>query len=263
MQVGPPRLQIGGVHKLLWGSRRGLRLFFRRMMPSSRRCKGCWAPFEGPFSVPFQIIRIRPSRKNPQLCTMCYEFSPLGGEVATLSVMFVDVRGFTSLSERLPPNEVVARLNRFYKLATRAVVDLDGTVDKMVGDQVMAFFGTPFRADNHPQRAVQAALEIVSGVETMNEDSDSLRVGGGVGTGEAYVGNIAEGEVKDFTVIGDVVNTAARLQGEAQPGEVLLMKETYRQVAGQFPNAPQRTLDLKGKAAPVVAHVLQASSIRR
>lgn len=172
--------------------------------------------------------------------------------------MFVDVRGFTALSERLPPTEVVALLNRFYNLAAKVIFDLDGTLDKMVGDQVMAFFGAPFRPDDHPQRAVAAALKIVDGVEKMPHAAEWLRVGGGIATGEAFMGNVAEGEVRDFTVIGDVVNTAARLQGAAQSGEVLLSEETYRVVAGQFPNAPTRLLELKGKAAPVAAYVLKA-----
>lgn len=176
-----------------------------------------------------------------------------------MSVLFVDVRGFTSLSERLSPTEVVARLNRFYSLAAQTVFNLDGTLDKLVGDQVMAFFGAPFCPDDHPQRAVRAALEIVAGVEAMAQGDDSLLVGGGVGTGEAFMGNVAEGEVRDFTVIGDVVNTTARLQGAAQPGEVLVTEETYQAVATQFPEAPQRTLELRGKAAPVAAWVLRAT----
>ena len=173
--------------------------------------------------------------------------------------MFVDVRGFTELSERLPPTEVVERLNRFYSLSAEVVFDLDGTLDKMVGDQVMAFFGAPFLPKDHAQRAVRAALDIVAGMETMGEVVESLRVGGGVGTGETYVGNVAEGEVRDFTVIGDVVNTAARLQGQALAGEVLIMEETYFPLAAQFPEAPQRTLELKGKESQVVARVLRAS----
>ena len=181
--------------------------------------------------------------------------------MAELSVVFVDVRGFTALCQRLPPTQMVDKLNRFYKLAARVVVDLDGTLDKMVGDQVMAFFGAPFRPDDHPERAVWAALSIVAGVEAMVEDATSLRVGGGVGTGEAFMGNVAEGEIRDFTVIGDVVNTAARLQGAAEPGEVLVMEETYRLLAGEFPNAPQRTIELKGKAEPQSVRVLQTSSM--
>ena len=175
-----------------------------------------------------------------------------------LSVMFVDVRGFTSLSERLPPAEMVERLNRFYRLATRVVLDLDGTLDKLIGDEVMAFFGAPFRAHDHPQRAVRAALDIVAEMEATATGSDPLHVGGGVGTGEALMGNVGGGEVRDFTVIGDVVNTAARLQGTAQPGEVVVMEETYRSVADQFPGAAQRTLELKGKAEPVAARALPA-----
>ena len=177
-----------------------------------------------------------------------------------LSVLFVDVRGFTSLSERLPASEMAAQLNGFYKLATQAVFAQDGTLDKMVGDQVMAFFGAPFRAHDHPQRAVRAALDIVTRVEAMASSSDALHVGGGVGTGEALMGNVGEGEVRDFTIIGDVVNTVARLQGTARAGEVLLMEETYRPVAAQFPDAPQRTVELRGKMAPLEVRVLRASS---
>ena len=153
--------------------------------------------------------------------------------------------------------EVVARLNRFYDLAARVVFELDGTLDKMVGDQVMAFFGAPFRVEDHPRRVVRAARDIVAGVETLVEDRDSLRVGAGVGTGQAFVGNVAEGEMRDFTLIGDVVNTAARLQGESGPGEILVLEETYEHVASEFPDAPQRTMQLKGKAAPVDVRVLR------
>ena len=175
-------------------------------------------------------------------------------------MLFVDVRGFTALSERLPPQEIVRRLNKFYSVAGDAVFDRDGTLDKMVGDQVMAFFGAPFRPDDHPRRAVQTALDIVGAVEEMVEGDESLRVGGGVGTGQMFVGNVAEGEIKDFTVIGDVVNTTARLQQAAEPGEVLVMEETYRHVTSEFPDAPQRTVELKGKSEPETVRVLRTGA---
>ena len=186
--------------------------------------------------------------------------APPGGELAQVSVVFVDVRGFTSLSEQLPPMEVAARLNRFYGLAAQIVFNLDGTLDKMVGDQVMAFFGAPFRSEDHPKRAVQAAVDIVAELERMAEDSSSLRVGGGVATGEVFMGNVGEGEVKDFTVIGDPVNIAARLQEAASPGEVLVAEGTYEWVADQFPDAAHRTLELKGKASEVAIRVLRSST---
>ncbi len=180
--------------------------------------------------------------------------------LAQVSVVFVDVRGFTALSERLQPTTVVARLNRFYSLAARAVFDLDGTLDKMVGDQVMAFFGAPFRPEDHADRAVQAALEIVSGAQSPADGTEGLPVGGGVATGEVFMGNVGEGEVRDFTVIGDTVNTAARLQGLAGPGEVLVTDETYRAASANISSSEERTLELKGKEAPLLAHLLRIES---
>ena len=158
--------------------------------------------------------------------------------------------------------EVAARLNRFYGLAAQAVFELDGTLDKMVGDQVMAFFGAPFRPEDHSQRAVQAAVQIVSSLEREVSDPSSLRVGAGVATGQVFMGNVGEGEIRDFTVIGDPVNTAARLQGAALPGEVLVAEETYESVAPQFPDAPQRTLELKGKSETVATRVLRSGNTK-
>ena len=172
-------------------------------------------------------------------------------------MLFVDVRGFTALSEKLHPATMVARLNRFYSLAARAVFDLDGTLDKMVGDQVMAFFGAPFRPEDHAERAVQAALQIVSSAQDPGEGLEGLPVGGGVASGEVFMGNVGEGEVRDFTVIGDTVNTAARLQASAGAGEVLVTDETYQAVSAKFSSSEERLLELKGKASPVLAHMLK------
>ena len=169
--------------------------------------------------------------------------------------MFVDVRGFTALAEKLTPVEVAQRLSRFYALATASIFDYDGTLDKMVGDQVMAFFGAPLRAKDHPERAVQTALRILREVNNAAE-TERLKVGTGIATGEAFVGNVGEGAVADFTVLGDTVNVAARLQGAAASGEILVTEETYAHVETEFPNAPSRELELKGKSEPVRARVI-------
>lgn len=169
----------------------------------------------------------------------------------------MDVRGFTSLAEQLPPAEVAKRLNRFYSLASNTIFDFDGTLDKLLGDQVMAFFGAPLETKDHPNRAVQAALRIISGMRGLAPD-EHLHVGAGVSTGEAFVGNVGEGAVTDYTVLGDTVNVAARLQGAAASGEVLLTEETYSHVGAAFPNAPCRELALKGKSGPVRARVIVA-----
>lgn len=169
-----------------------------------------------------------------------------------ITVLFVDVRGFTALAETLQPAEVAAQLNRFYELASQAIFRYDGTLDKLVGDQVMAFFGAPVAREDHPWRAVRAAIEIVDKVMAA-ETQDDLRVGAGISTGEAFVGNVGGATVTDYTVLGDTVNVAARLQGEAGGGEILVSQETYAHVAGQFPGATRRELLLKGKSEPVVA----------
>ena len=123
----------------------------------------------------------------------------------------------------------------------------------------MAFFGAPIHREDHPRRAVETAVEIVREVmETKSETS--LRVGAGISTGEAFVGNVGGRDVTDYTVLGDTVNVAARLQGEAASGEILLAQETYREVETEFPDAPRRELALKGKSEPVIAWQIAGTS---
>ena len=157
-------------------------------MPSLRRCKECLVPFHGVFAISFRMVGIRPSWKNPNLCTIRYEFAPPGGYPAIVSVTFVDAKLHIA-PEQLPLAEVVARLNRFYKVAADAVFKLDGIFEKAVGDQAMAFFGVGFRPEDHAQRAVTAVLWVVKTLEDIMDDNESLQVGGGVGNGEAFIDN--------------------------------------------------------------------------
>ena len=166
--------------------------------------------------------------------------------------MFVDIRGFTTMAEQLNLSAVAARLNRFYDIASAAIFRYDGTLDKLVGDEVMAFFGAPLNSDDHPRRAVRSALEIMRAVGSITS-KDKFDIGVGIATGVAFVGNVGSAGVTDYTVLGDTVNIAARLQSAAAPGEILIFEETYRQVKNDFPQAARRELDLKGKSEPVTA----------
>jgi adenylate cyclase len=166
--------------------------------------------------------------------------------------MFVDIRGFTSMVEQMNPAEVAARLNYFYEIATTAIFRHDGTLDKLVGDEVMAFFGAPLHWQDHPRRAVTTAVEIMGEVAAMTE-KDRLQIGIGISTGQAFVGNVGGKDVTDYTVLGDTVNVAARLQGAAKPGEILIAEATFTQVEKHFPNATRRELELKGKSERVIA----------
>jgi adenylate cyclase len=162
--------------------------------------------------------------------------------------MFVDVRGFTALAEKLPPAEVAQRLSRFYALATATIFEYDGTLDKMVGDQVMAFFGAPLRAKDHPERAVQTALRILRKINS-EAGSERLQVGAGIATGEAFVGNVGEGTVADFTVLGDTVNVAARLQGAAVSGKILVTRKLTLTSRPSFPMLPPGNWSSRGRAS--------------
>jgi adenylate cyclase len=167
------------------------------------------------------------------------------------SVLFADIRGFTSLAEQLQPAHVAVQFNRFYDVASKAIFRHDGTLDKLVGDQVMGFFGAPIGRDDHAKRAVKTAREIMRNVAAGS--GEPLGIGIGISTGEAFVGNVGGGEVTDYTVLGDTVNVAARLQGEAASGEILVAQETYSQIVTEFPHAKRHELLLKGKSEPVIA----------
>ena len=166
--------------------------------------------------------------------------------------MFVDIRGYTSLVEQMEPAAVAVRLNHFYEIATQAIFRHDGTLDKLVGDEVMAFFGAPLHWQDHSKRAVTAALEILRDVTALPEQ-DRLEIGIGISSGPAFVGNVGGKDFTDYTVLGDTVNVAARLQGAAAPSEILLAQETFDPVASQFPKATRRELELKGKTELVIA----------
>ena len=137
----------------------------------------------------------------------------------------MDVRDFTALAERLDPASLASRLNRFYRIASERIFHYDGTLDKLQGDSVMAFFGEPFHVPDHAERAVKCALDILSLQQIV--EPEPLPVGAGIASGEAFVGNVGQEDVADFTVLGDTVNVASRLQGAAAPGELLVSEPTY------------------------------------
>jgi adenylate cyclase len=173
-----------------------------RFVPRSPRCKVCNVPFAGPGRA-FKLAGLGPSRKNPNMCTTCFERAPVGGTELEIGVLFADVRGFTSLAEEAAPEEVAARLAPFYKTARSVLIRHDAIIDKLVGDEVMALFIPTFIGEAAIDNLVSAGVELHENVGQV------LPVGAGPDFGPAYVGNVGEEDVKDFTALGDVVNTAA------------------------------------------------------
>lgn len=195
----------------------------------------------------------RPSRKSPNLCATCVESAPPGGMTTEAGVLFADIRGFTRLSEQHDPEEVSALLRRFYRSAEQVLFP-EAIIDKLIGDEVMALYLPMYgRFDNAAPVMLRHARELLGAVGYGSEEQPFAEIGIGLDYGEAFVGNVGEGSVNDFTAIGDVVNTASRLQGQAKGGEIVASARLVERLGGE-PPGERIELDLKGKAEPVPAY---------
>lgn len=225
-------------------------------LPSSPRCMACRVPFGGIGGMISSLFGARPSRKNPNVCNMCDDVLPRGGAEVDIAVLFADVRGSTGLAERLGPSAFAALLNRFYDVAAKVLIASDGLIDKMVGDEVMALY-VPNSSPEYHRNAVRAARNLMQAAGYGGTGEPWLPLGIGVHSGLAYVGKIGNGDVHDFTALGDTVNTASRLQSGASAGEIILSEEIYKDVVDLYPNLEQRILTLRGKEEPFPARVLK------
>jgi adenylate cyclase len=219
-----------------------------RVLPSNPRCAVCRAPFGGWGGRVVKRLGFGPSRKNPRLCATCFDDVPGGGMEMSVGVLFADIRGFTTLSEQRPAAEVTQLLNEFYDVAVR-VLCRHAIIDKMVGDQVMALYLPRLLGDDATDHMVDDARQLLAEIPA------ELDLGVGIDYGTAMVGNVGSGHVKDFTAIGDVVNTAARLQSVAGAGQIVVS----RRVTTDIPGAVAQTFELKGKSQPEQALVLTPS----
>jgi adenylate cyclase len=229
--------------------------WLNRRLPADPRCRFCLVPFGGVG----RLLRIRPSRKNPNFCMGCFEMAPLGGRDTEVGVLFADIRGFTSWCERQAPDAIERALNAFYGVSTAVLAEHDAIIDKLVGDEVMGLFLTAF-----PSLEAKACEVMVRSAEEilwrLRLADPVLPVGIGLNFGLARVGNVGGGPVKDFTAVGDVVNTAARLQSHANPGEIVMSDAVYAQVREHYSRAAPITLALKGKSTAVRAYRLTDGS---
>ncbi len=190
----------------------------------------------------------------------------IGGENRHIAVLFVDIRGFTTMSESLKPEEVVEILNEYLGLTTKAIFDNGGTLDKFVGDATMAVFNAPFDLDDYIFRAVATAWDMQAGADVIAEKfhkryGKSVSFGIGVNCGNAVVGNIGCDFRMDYTAIGDTVNTAARLESNARPGQILISSEVYEAVKDRVTVTPIGEIPLKGKSNGVF--VYQVDNVKR
>lgn len=178
-----------------------------------------------------------------------------GGERRKLTLLFSDIRDFTSFCEKHPPETVVQRLGEYLTTMVNVILKNEGTLDKFVGDEIMALFGAPFYFENHAERACQTALEMISELEVIRKKwpQEGFRIGIGINTGEVIVGNLGSAQLFDYTAIGDTVNLGARLEGtNKQYGTAIIISEsTYNEVKDKVIVRELDLIRVKGKKKPV------------
>jgi adenylate cyclase len=233
-----------------------------RRIPSEPRCKVCAAPFAGPGAPLMRVMGRTRWEKNPNYCRACEALLDKhhGGAEVELSMLFADIRGSTTMAEGMAPAEFSALLNDFYDLAARVIVAHDGVVHKFVGDEVVAWFVIPFAGFEHAKAAIDAATTLVTEAGRATSGKPGIPVGAAVHTGIAYVGSLGEGDVTEFTALGDNVNVTARLASAAAAGEVLVSRAAANAAQLDTTSLASRRLDLRGRSEPMDVVVIRADA---
>jgi class 3 adenylate cyclase/tetratricopeptide (TPR) repeat protein len=229
-----------------------------RVVPGKKFCGECGAALTGPAGERFA---------SPQAYTPAHlaerilkERSALSGERKQVTVLFADVSGFTSISERLDPEDVHSLINGGFEVMLAEIHRFEGTVNQFLGDGLMALFGAPVAHEDHPQRAAHAALamqEALAGYrERLRERGVDFRVRMGLNTGLVVVAAIGDNLRMDYTAVGDTTNTAARMQQLAEPGQIVIADATERLIAPYFELQALGTFTVKNREQPVAAYAL-------
>jgi len=228
----------------------------------SAQCRVCGTLLSGAMSVVFRTVGIKRSSRNPNICTRCSTHID-EGRLAEITVFFADLSSFTELTHDLGAERTHEVIDAFLRMATDVLVKHGAFIDKYIGDAVMALFNVPIRYEDHA-RAILAATELGSTLQNLGARFGlSLQVSVGIATGYARVGRLGSEDSKDYTAIGDVVNLAARLQGKAGAGEILISEESYAAHSAEFPEATSEQLLLKGFREPVTAYRLHGKEDTR
>ena len=200
------------------------------------------------------------SRFNPRFCQPCEQFEHPGGAEVVLTMLFADVRGSTTLAEKMSALEFSRLINRFYTVATDVLVKSDAMVDRLIGDEAVGLFIPGMAGVEHPHRAIQAARSLLDHTGHRDPDGPWIPVGVGVHTGLAFVGVVggSDGNPTDFTALGDNVNITARLASQAGAGEIIISEAACTAAGLDRGDLEHRQLELKGKNEPIGVWVWRA-----
>ena len=231
-----------------------LRRIFR-LLPRDPRCKFCNAPFKGIGGALVKtIFGKQQSSLNPNFCNMCdvaMRQFPGGAEVE-MSMLFIDVRGSTALSEQMSAMEFSRLINRFYKSTTKVISKEDGLVEKLAGDSVAAFWGAGFAGPDYVMRTLKVARQLLLVMK-----QQGIPVGIGVHSGKAFFGAVGAAEgLTNMTAVGEEVNLAARLASKAEAGEIVVSEHAMNAAGMDSHGLETRRLELKGIREPVAVRVI-------
>lgn len=217
-------------------------------LPHEPRCRLCAAPFAGAAAPIMRLIGKRPSDANPTMCDSCFTFVARhhGGAEIECTMLFADIRGSTTLAEGMSPADYHRLLDRFYTTASKVVFDHDGTVDKFVGDELVAMFFPLLSGERHAAKGIAAAQALLRATGHTDPAGPWVPIGAGVHTALAWFGAVGRGDHVELTAVGDAVNTTARLAAMATAGEILVTTDAAA-AANLDPALERRRLELKGK----------------
>jgi adenylate cyclase len=222
-------------------------------IPSDPRCKTCNTPFGRPGGLMSRMLGRPPFPKNPRFCQVCFNWlssAGIRGADIELTVLFSDVRDSVGLAERLGPSAYTALIDRYYRVASNAVIMTNGIADRFVGDAVLGLYIPGMAGPDYTASALSAARAIVAG--TGHPDAPWIAAGVAIHRGVAFLGGVGdEGQLHDFTALGDPVNTAARLASSTADGEIIVSLDAAAAMNLDVAAMEHRSLSLKGKAAPV------------
>jgi adenylate cyclase len=175
-----------------------------------------------------------------------------GGELREVTILYADIRGFTAMSESRPPPEIVAMLNEYFEVMVEVLFRMNGTLDKYIGDEIMALFGAPLAMPNAPLSAVQCAVEMQRVLAEFNrtrraENLDPIKIGIGINTGPVVTGAIGSSRTLQYTAIGDPVNVASRLCNLAKAGDIIVAETTMRNLRDEFEAITLPPVKVKGR----------------
>jgi adenylate cyclase len=228
-----------------------------KRLPHEPRCKVCANPFAGIGGRVVRLAGFKPSPKNPNLCGNCCDSLDPGGALVDIGILFADIRGSTSLGEKVGAAEFAGVLQRFYRVAADVLLAHDALIDKLLGDEVMALFIPGMTGQDYRRKTCEAGLALVRAAQEDRTLREGMQIGVAVHGGPAFVGNVGVPGVVDFTALGDTVNTAARLQAFAQPGELVISEDLCNSVEGPKLDGERRLVEVKGKAEPLAIRVVR------